>query len=205
MRGSVFSILMVVLLFSCNTQEDFDDQGRLFVKALQSSAGNLRFAPMQRSQSNPGIIDTFYYHSKPFSGTVVRLNEQDSKLMEGQMKNGLMSGEWKFFYATGGIQMEGKYEKGMEVGLWTSYYGYNKKKVQKYYDEKGFLLSRIDYYNNGKIQVFQNVKHPLFGDKERNISQEALNLPITIFQKNGDVYLKIGEKEELIGQNVFGL
>jgi hypothetical protein len=54
------------------------------------------------------------------------------------------------------------------------------------------------------MQYFQNIKHPLFGDKERNISFDRQEEPINIYVEDSILILKNGDKTEKIGKNIFG-
>lgn len=65
--------------------------------------------------------------------------------------------------------MEGNYNKGMEIGMWSSYYRKNYPKIVKYYNNKGYLLMRKEYYDDGKVKNYQNIKCPEFGNLERRI------------------------------------
>jgi len=205
-RITLFTFL-IVLLSACKQQNDFDKDGNLLLEKLTSKSGEFKFNPMFRSDSNSVkkyVPDTFLYNNQPYSGKVVKYNAQEKRTMLGTMKDGLLDGCWTFYFATGGKQMEGDYKSGWDVGLWTSYYGYDKKKVQKYYDDFGYMIARIDYFDNGKMQYFQNIKHPLFGDKERNISFDRQEEPINIYVEDSILILKNGDKTEIIGKNIFG-
>jgi hypothetical protein len=64
---------------------------------------------------------------------------------------------------------EGTYTNGIETGMWTTYYRKDYPKMMKFYDEKGYLLMRKEYFDNGKVKNYQNVKSPKFGDLERRV------------------------------------
>jgi hypothetical protein len=44
--------------------------------------------------------------------------------------------------------------------MWTTYYRKDYPKMMKFYDEKGYLLMRKEYFDNGKVKNYQNVKSP---------------------------------------------
>jgi len=76
---------------------------------------------------------------------------------EGGMKNGLPSGNWKYFYPQGGIQAEGIMENGKRSKVWKFYHPNGKLAEEseyqfdralgksKIYDTDGKLLEEIDH------------------------------------------------------------
>ncbi|HWB65171.1 MAG TPA: hypothetical protein VG603_16770, partial [Chitinophagales bacterium] len=91
----------------------------------------------------------------------------------------------------------------MDIGLWRSYYGYGKPKITKLYDDKGYLLMRIEYFDNGQVQYYQNVKSPMFGNKERNISMDRHGEVVKIYVEDSVLVLQKGQETEKIGENIF--
>lgn len=193
---------LVIALSACNNH--FDSEGNIRAENLTSSYGSIRFTPMLRSDSASVFAytpDTFYYKNKPYTGNVATYNQQQKILMKGALHNGLQHGEWKFYYATGGIRMQGYYNMGLDTGIWQSYYGYNKPRITKWYDEYGFLLQRIEYFDNGKMKSYQNIKHPAFGNKKRKMlwsgngkRLDFIYVEDSILQRSsGDKTTKVGE------------
>ena len=45
----------------------------------------------------------------------------------------------------------------------------HKIKIAKFYSSDGYMLMRKEYYDNGKVKNYQNVKCPEFGNRERRI------------------------------------
>ncbi len=179
-------ILSILFLQSCLTSKDKDSEGRLYATALHA-AGGLNFTPMQHSDSN--YVNTFKpeiytYNGKPYTGTIASY-EGEKLMLEGALADGIMNGNWKFYYPTGNVQIEGNYTNGIETGMWKSYFGKDRLKVCKYYNAKGYMLMRKEYFDNGKIKNFQNVNCPEFGNRERRIQ----------FLYNGDIDYIDAERE----------
>ena len=194
----------VILLQSCSGKKD--DKGRLLTKYITTTSGGLNFAPMMRSDSASVHVfkpDTILYDGKPYTGGLAQYDQYEKLILEGYVKNGLMDSTWKFYYGSGGVRMEGVYKNGMDIGLWHSYYGYNKTKITKLYDDYGYMLMRIEYYDNGHIKNYQNVKAPMFGDKERNFTNNQHGETITMYVEDSVFVVKQGEKAERVGKNIF--
>ena len=149
--------------------------------------------------------DTLLFRDKPYTGGIASYDHHDSLLLEGYVKTGLMDSTWTFRFASGGVRMQGKYKDGVDVGLWQSYYGYGKHKITKLYDDYGYMLMRIEYYDNGKIKNYQNVKAPMFDNKERSYDMDAQGAPITVYVEDSVLMVKQGEKAERVGKNIFVL
>lgn len=196
-------ILLLIALQSCGRR---DDKGRLLIKYITTSSGSLNFKPMTRSDSasvKVFVPDTILYDGSPYTGGLAQYDAHDKLLIDGFVKNGLMDSTWKFYFASGGTMMEGKYKNGMDIGLWRSYYGYGKPKITKLYDDYGYMLLRIEYYDNGHIKNYQNVKAPMFGNKERNYTNDQHGETISMYVEDSVFVVKQGEQAERVGKNVF--
>jgi hypothetical protein len=200
----IFGAMLVALgIQSCGTH---DDKGRLKLENLTSTSGSIHFTPMMRSDSASVAAfkpDTLLYNGKPYTGAIGQYNQHQQLTAEGFAKNGLMDSSWKFYYTTGVVQMEGTYKNGWDIGLWRTYYTKDKPKIAKFYDDNGYMLMRIEYFDNGHVKNYQNVKSPLFDDKERHISMDQHGGIISIYVEDSVLMLKQGEKTEKIGRNVF--
>lgn len=195
--------LVVIALYSCSGKKDKD--GRLLIEELTSTSGSMKFTTMIHSDSTSVlefVPDTFLYNGKPYTGAVAKY-EPDGKInIEGNLNNGVMDGQWKLYFKSGGLMTEGVMKNGLETGWWKSYYGYDKPKVEKFYDEHGFMLMRREYYDNGQLKNYQNIKCPQFGDRERKIE----------FDRKGKLQLAYVEDSllnkgdilsEKVGKNMF--
>jgi hypothetical protein len=197
-------VTILALLQSCGGK--YDNKGRLLVESLTSSSGTFHFSPMMHSDSASVETfkpDTFLLRGNPYTGGVAQYNAQNKLMMEGFLSNGLMDSSWKFYFPSGGIHIEGKYKNGMETGLWRSYYGYDKPKIDKLYDDYGYMLMRAEYYDNGQLMNYENIKHPLFDNKERKIEKTRKGELVKIFVEDSVLMLKQGETAERIGKNIF--
>lgn len=197
-------ILMAILLQACNGH--YDKQGRLLADDLKSSSGKVSFTPMMRNDSesvHKFVPDTFTLNGKPYTGEVAEYNKAEQILLDGFVKNGLMDSTWKFYYASGGVRLEGLYKNGMDIGLWRAYYGYNKPRIDKLYDDYGYLLMRIEYFDNGKVKDYENVKCPLFDNKERSYSMSRTGEVISLYVEDSVLILKHGSQAERVGRNIF--
>ena len=197
----------VILLFAIQAcQSKFDKDGRILAESLTSSSGKLHFTPMLRSDSasvQQFIPDTLLFKGKPYTGGIAQYDRAEHLVLEGFAKNGLMDSSWKFYFGSGGVRIKGTYKNGWDIGLWRSYYGYDKPKVDKLYDDYGYLLMRAEYFDNGHIKEYQNIKHPLFDNKERSISLSSHGDIISIYVEDSILMLRQGDKTERIGKNVF--
>jgi antitoxin component YwqK of YwqJK toxin-antitoxin module len=196
-------LLSMFALQSCGGR---DSKGRLLLKNITTSSGSIKFTPMMRADSASVKAfrpDTLLYNGKPYTGGLANYDLHENLLIEGYVKDGLMDSTWKFYYASGGTLMEGKYKNGMDIGLWRSYYGYSKPKITKLYDDYGYMLMRIEYYDNGHIKNYQNVRAPMFGDKERNFTNDQHGDNISMYVEDSVMVIKQGETAERIGKNVF--
>ncbi len=166
----VFILIISIACSACGSK-NFDSEKRLLVIHLTSPDGDLNFKPMEHEDSSD-VLDfkppVYSYKEKPYSGKIA--SYADNKIMmEGNLKDGIADGNWKFYYKTGSIQVEGNYSNGFETRYWKSYYGKDRVKIEKYYDEKGFMLMRMEFYDNGKVKNYQNIKCPQYGNRERRI------------------------------------
>ena len=187
---NIFSLILIFILgiaiSSCGSK-NYDSEKRLLATNLTSSYGDLNFKPMVHEDSADVLNFTppvYSYKEKPFTGKIASYNS-DKIMMEGNLKNGIADGNWKFYYKTGSVQVEGNYSNGFETGYWKSYYGKDRIKIEKYYDEKGFMLMRKEYYDNGKVKNYQNIKCPQYGNRERRIE----------FKYNGEIDYIDAERE----------
>lgn len=202
-----FPLLLVTIatlaLTSCS---DLDKQGRLPVEKLTSSSGSLKFFAMLHSDSASVlefVPDTLLYNGKPYTGAVVQYEYDTLATISGFLKNGLMDSVWTFRYKSGGVRMEGVMKNGLEVGLWKSYYGYDKPKIEKLYDDYGFMLMRREYFDNGRINNYQNVKCAQYGNQERRISFTPKGAVLSIVAEEDVKALSAEELSQRVKQNGF--
>lgn len=175
-----------LLIISCGSK-DFDGEKRLLATKLSSPEGGLDFKPMEHEDSADiaGFKPTVYtYKGKPYTGKIASYNG-DKIVLEGNLNEGIADGSWKFYYKTGSVQVEGDYTNGLETGYWRSYFGKDRVKIEKYYDTKGLMLMRKEYYDNGKVKNYQNIKCAEYGNRERRIE----------FKYNGQVDYIDAERE----------
>jgi len=202
--SSLAILLVLFLLQSCDSKRD--DKGRLLTKYITTSSGSLNFTPMMRSDSvsvKSFKPDTILFKDKPYTGGLAQYDARQNLIIEGFVKNGLMDSSWKFYYASGAVLMQGRYKDGIDVGMWHSYYGKDRPKIAKLYDNSGYMLMRIEYYDNGRIKNYQNVKAPMFDDKEREYSMDQHGEAISIYVEDSVLMVKQGETAERVGKNVF--
>jgi hypothetical protein len=199
----LLSLIAALILSSCS---DLDKNGRLPVEKLTTTSGSLKFFAMLHSDSasvQEFVPDTFLYKGKPYTGAVVQYEYDTLAIISGFLKNGLMDSTWKFRYKSGGLRMEGNFKNGLETGLWKSYYGYDKPKIEKLYDDYGFMLMRKEYYDNGRIKNYQNIKCPKYGNEERKISFTSRGAIETIIAEDALKRLSAEELSEKVKQNSF--
>ncbi|MBK9557761.1 MAG: hypothetical protein IPO47_18445 [Bacteroidetes bacterium] len=173
MRLFVLLAITTLAFSACNnSSKHLDDNGALLVDFLTYQDGNtVAFAPMKHEDS--AFVANFQpeiclFEGEPYTGKVALYDGEKLKL-DGQLKDGKFDGKWAFYYPSGVVQIEGTYTNGIETGMWTTYYRKDYPKMMKFYDEKGYLLMRKEYFDNGKVKNYQNVKSPQFGDLERRV------------------------------------
>jgi antitoxin component YwqK of YwqJK toxin-antitoxin module len=205
-KVNVLSVCLFCLLYleSCNS--DFDKDGSLKVESLTSSSGALKFSPMLRSDSASVLSfkpDTFYYKGEVFTGAVAKYNQKMQRQFVGFIKDGLMDSTWFFYYLSGGLRMKGQYKKGWDIGRWRSYYGYDKVKIEKVYDEYGFMLSRSEYYDNGIMKSYQQVKNPSLGNKQRRLNWNRKGELDYIYVEDSILKRFSCDETEKVGEDMF--
>ncbi len=172
MKQCMIICVLAILAASCNKKStDVDENGFLNAELLTSTEGGVNFTPMKHEDSAYAVNfkPTIYtYNNAPYTGKINAFNG-DKLMMEGSLKDGIYSGAWKFYYPSGVVQIEGNYTNGLETGFWKSYYRKDFYSIVKYYDNNGFMLMRKEYFDNGKIKNYQNIKCPEFGNVERRI------------------------------------
>lgn len=197
------TLLTIVTLYSCS---ELDKQGRLPVEKLTSASGSLKFFAMIHNDSASVlefVPDTFFYKGEPYTGAVAKIEKDTLATVSGYLKNGLMDSTWTFRFKSGDVQMEGTMKNGLETGLWKSYYGYSKPKVEKLYDENGFMLMRLEYFENGRVKDYQNINCPQFGNRERRITFDSHGVVQTAYIEDSLLQLGPGELAEKVGENMF--
>lgn len=199
-------LLVTIATLALASCSDLDKQGRLPVEKLTSSSGSLKFFAMLHSDSASVldfVPDTLLYNGKPYTGAVVQYEYDTLATISGFLKNGLMDSVWTFRYKSGGVRMEGVMKNGLEVGLWKSYYGYDKPKIEKMYDDYGFMLMRREYFDNGRINNYQNVKCAQYGNQERRISFTPKGAVLSIVAEDAVKALSAEELSQRVKQNGF--
>ena len=188
MKNNLLILFFLLSLGACSQRSKaFDDMGNLLVENLESETGEINFTPMQSSDSSDVINYkpiVYKFEGSPYTGKIASYSK-GKLMMEGNLTEGIFSGVWKFYYPSGVIQIEGTYTNGLESGFWRSYYTKDKLSIVKFYDDKGYMLMRKEYYDNGKIKNYQNVNCPEFGDRERRIQ----------FKYNGELDYIDAERE----------
>lgn len=203
---SCLLLLVTIAILAFASCSNLDKEGRLPVEKLTSSSGSLKFFAMLHSDSASVlefVPDTLLYNGKPYTGAVVQYEYDTLATISGFLKNGLMDSVWIFRYKSGGVRMEGVMKNGLETGLWKSYYGYDKPKIEKLYDDYGFMLMRREYFDNGKINNYQNVKCVQYGNQERRISFTPKGAVLSIVAEDAVKALSAEELTQRVKQNGF--
>ena len=98
-----------------------------------------------------------YINSKNECVREVQYYEDGTMRMEGEMKDGKRSGEWKSYFPDGKVQSTGFFEDGLRTGTAKVYHengnvfmdGFYKEGQKTgewvYYDEQGYETQRIDF------------------------------------------------------------
>ena len=174
MKYACLLLMTVTVLLSCNqTDTDHDADGALLADKLENiSGGGFNITPMQQDDSASRAAftpDKYHYKGKPYTGKITAYDDKQRKIMDGALTDGVANGAWKFYYASGVVQISGNYSNGLETGTWTSFYTVDKPRIVKVYDTKGNLLMRAEYFDNGRIKNYQNIACPEYGNIARRI------------------------------------
>ncbi len=188
MKSIIILFSLTIVISSCSqNSKKFDENGSLLVENLTSETGGMNFIPMNASDSADVLNYTpvvFKFEGELYTGKIVSYNKE-KLMLEGNLTNGVYSGEWKFYYPSGVVHIEGTYTNGHETGFWKSYYTKDKPNIVKYYDKQGYMLMRKEYYDTGKIKNYQNINCAEFGGRERRIQ----------FKYNGEIDYIDAERE----------
>ncbi len=84
-------------------------------------------------------------------GVYLRKYSNEKIASIGQYKNGIKTGEWKYYYANGLIESSGKYRNGIQVGYWAWYYNNGKKRKEGNFKEGNFDGEITWWYSDGII------------------------------------------------------
>ncbi|MBK7147879.1 MAG: hypothetical protein IPH78_03435 [Bacteroidetes bacterium] len=204
LNAPLLGLFFCLFLSSC--KNDFDKEGRLHIESLTSSTGTLKFTPMLRSDSASVlsfIPDTFFYDGKPFTGAVVRYADESKLQLEGHMKNGLMDSTWSYYYLSGGLRMKGNYRSGWDIGRNGPATMAMAKKIEKVGDPYGFMLSRIEYYDNGQLKSLQQVKHPDYGSRMRRMQWNRKGELYYIYVEDSILKRFSTDETEKVGEDLF--
>lgn len=174
MKYFILPLMLLGLLSACQqTDTEHDADGVLLAESMQTASGNgFSFSPMTHEDSNSVLNykpEVYLHNGKPYTGKITSYDEKERKIFDGELKNGLATGEWKFYYASGVVQIQGSYNLGFETGIWSNYFAQNKPRIIKEYSQNGFMLMRTEYYNNGRVKNYQNIKCPEYGDIPRRV------------------------------------
>ncbi len=188
MKNLIILFCIIFALYSCSqNSKAFDKNGNLLIENLSSENGAMNFIPMNASDSADVLNYTpavYTFDREPYTGKIASYNKE-KLMLEGNLKNGIYSGEWKFYYPSGVVQIEGSYTNGHETGFWKSYYTKDKPNIVKYYNSEGYMLMRKEYYDTGRIKNYQNINCAEFGGRERRIQ----------FKYNGEIDYIDAERE----------
>jgi antitoxin component YwqK of YwqJK toxin-antitoxin module len=89
-------------------------------------------------------------------GRIITYNLDGVKEGEGELLDGLMSGNWQFFHPDGKKQAEGQLENGKRNGLW-KFYGPDGSLNEETLFKKGQATGKTRIFQNGKLtEEFEN-------------------------------------------------
>jgi len=174
MKHYLLALFVLGTFAACNQKDtEHDAEGILLAESMQTlSGGGFSFSPMSHEDSASVLNykpEVYLHNGKPYTGKITSYDEKERKVFDGELVNGLASGEWKFYYASGVVQIQGNYKAGYETGIWVNYFAQNKPRLVKEYSDSGFMLMRTEYYNNGRVKNYQNVACPEYGNMARRI------------------------------------
>lgn len=171
MKNCCILLLAIGILAGCSKPNpDLDENGALIATKLENtSGGGFDFSPMTDGGNTQADVAVYNYEGKPYTGAIVAYDEKKRKILDGNMTEGKANGKWTFYYPSGVVQIEGVYTNGLETGTWTNYYTVDEPKITKYYDAKGTMLMRTEFYNGKKVRNYQNIEAPEYGGIARRI------------------------------------
>ena len=87
-----------------------------------------------------------FYQGAPFTGVAIRKNEDGSKRVEAQFKNGQLHGKYLRWHSDGWKQMEMYFEAGVSVGDWTQW-------------QSNGMVEKVEVWRNGKLAKTRYGEH----------------------------------------------
>ena len=89
---------------------------------------------------------------KPFTGLSILKNESGWIEVKANYKDGVLNGEWMFYYKNGQIDFKGNFKDDKSTGEWIGYYE-NGQIEEKWNEKDGKKDGEwIGYYKNGQIK-----------------------------------------------------
>ena len=147
MRQSLLLIPLISLLVGCSKTVDY--------KSIQNRAG------------------VFYEvnSTEPYSGSVLEQFDNGQNKLLGQFENGLMVGDWIYYYENGQVRGKGNYAggDGSEIselsglprngldGLWESYYENGQIMFRGMFTNGQVFGKWSSFHENGQVQISGNI------------------------------------------------
>ena len=109
----------------------------------------------------------YYYHGWPRESLVKYYDEERTRLREVlPVVNGVVSGEYYYFFENGEIAVRGHYENGQKTGRWTEFYESRRrsKKQIQYADDpyrKDFVPFTIKEWNPAGKVIYDREKQSI--------------------------------------------
>ena len=129
--------------------------GYLFFIALITAQPAVRINNLQKR-------DSFYYQprdSKPYTGSVIDVNENGDISLEGRFARGRRNGIWATWYSNGQKEHEGYYKNGLKNDLWKSWYESGQAWKEGYYFSGKKEGSWLYWHWNGEnlaVETYRN-------------------------------------------------
>lgn len=92
------------------------------------------------------------YENATREGEWVTRNSNGSLRYKENFKNGVREGQYEAYSEYGSLEEKGNFKKGKKEGNWTYYYENSKNTSAEENWKNGDRTSRIEYFENGKIQ-----------------------------------------------------
>jgi len=130
-------------------------------------AGFLIYISLINAQLAVGINNLqkrngFYYKpldSKPYTGSVINVNENGDISLEGRFERGKRNGIWTTWYSNGQKEHEGYYKNGLKSDLWKSWYESGQAWKEGYYFAGKKEGSWLYWHWNGEklaVETYRN-------------------------------------------------
>ncbi len=177
MVKTLFSFLLLTLLFSCSKETEIEQ----IVKYDE-----------ENFQLKQGVL---FYNNLPLTGKLITNNKKSGLQSEVQYKKGKKEGEEIVKYADGKLYEQRFYEKGIKTGIHKGWWNNGNIRFEYHFNNGGEYNGEVkEWYTNGQLMKFF---HFINGKEKgsQKMWQSNGKIRANYVAKNGDRFGLIGLKK----------